>query len=149
MEVHYDEGTGLASMRPHEYRETRPREFLGDPLLQERVRRGSLELVAMQVEKLPEIRTGGRTGGWMADGGNGKAPNIVQTKIAPQDMDNVVANLNDDVYLYTRKKPDDAKADLLLEQCREYMVRTRHQCIMIFSLLVILVIVFGLMTGAL
>ena len=73
----------------------------------------------------------------------------MQTKIAPKDMDNVVANLNDDVSLYTRKKPDDAKADLLLEQCSEYIVRTRHQCIMFFLLLVVLVIVFGLMTGAL
>lgn len=152
-EIHYDLSTQQLTMQTHEYRETSSREVVGDPLLAERIRRGSLELVAMQIKKMPEIRSGGRTGAWMTDGSNESQPSeIVRTKIDPKDVDKVVRNLNDDVYLYTRKKTgagvDSQKADLFMKNMGEFCASIGQQVCMIFLLICVLSLVFALMTGS-
>jgi hypothetical protein len=151
-EVHYDKSTQVVSMRTHEYRETTARELTADPLLTERIRRGSLELVALAVEKVPEIRAGGSAGAWLADGRESHSqPKILKTRIDPSELDKVVQNLHDDVYLYTRKKPQgvsDDKVAHFQNECQKEWQSIQRQLCMCCMLFVVMGLIFTLMTGS-
>ena len=142
---------GKMSIDPHEYRQTNARELSLDLELQERVRKGELELIAFQREKLPEVRDGKS---WIADVKKGVEPKLIATSIDPNDLGKIlspdkhgVTALNPDVMLFTRKVPTANAGEHHVAECGALLERSRTQILTVGATLFCLVFVFVIVSG--